>query len=162
MYDLNFLWVSPLTRHQNLTHPLSGYPIGDKRVVVLVPPSISRKESRICGSSKCDQPSDNYLVRRNKRSLFTSEILQKDLGTWEFNQLYLQKCAEVIFIKYLALQREHCCTNMSCCFEHKQSRNQILSSCCILSQGDSRGFTSMYLYLIINTQHQGSQVRAEL
>lgn len=67
-----------------------------------------------------------------------------------------------LFRFFLTLQREHSCTNMSCCFEHKQSRNQILSPCCIPSQGDCRGFISMYLYLITNTHHQGSWFRAEL
>lgn len=126
-------------------------------------PSINRKESRISPSPKGDQSFHNFLVKRwNRRSLLTSETLQKGHETWEFNWLYLQKCAEVIFIKYLTLQREHCCTNMSCCFEHKQSRNQILSPCCIPSQGDCLAFISMYLYLITNTHHQGSWFRAEL
>lgn len=82
------------------------------------------------------------MGKRNRSGLFTSEILQKGLETWGFNWLDLQKCTEAIFIKHLTLQREHCCTNMSWCFEHKQSRNQILSPCCIPSQGDCCSFIS--------------------
>lgn len=116
------------------------------------------KELRICPSPEGDQPFYNFLMgKRNRSGLFTSEILQKGLETWGFNWLDLQKCTEVIFIKYLTLQREQSCTNMSCCFEHEQSRNQILSPCCIPSQGDCCSFISMYLYLITSTDHQGSQ-----
>lgn len=160
------IWIFPRFPHwpavRTSSHPQPCFPICNIRSGSWSLHQY-RKESRIYPSPKSDQSFDNFLVkRRNRRSLFTSETLQKGQETWEFNWLYLQKCAEVIFIKYLTLQREHCYTNMSCCFEHKQGRNQILSPCCIPSQGDCRAFISMYLYLITDTHHQGSCFRAEL
>lgn len=52
---------------------------------------------------------------------------QLTLETWEFDWPSFHSYPEVMFIKCLVLQREHCCTNVSCCWKHKQGGNQIPS-----------------------------------
>lgn len=149
----------PTDSSLNLTSPPTRFPGLWFRSTPL---AINAMESRICSKAKPHRTFADFLVRRD-RNLFSSDMQQEKTwkpGNWAGS---ICKMYRGDIIKYLTLQREQCCTNMSCCFEHKPARNQILSPCCIPSQGDCSGFISLYFSFTTTliTHGAGSKLSSE-